>query len=158
MEYKGYTETMHFSHRDSLSQDFWLAKHIWRIVSFFFFAADMSQEGKTRWNEEESDVTAFSSYKAPGSVLSGLPLYAREWYEQHVWRCGRRTWRPVVMYIQGNAERSVGAHGWELLWSRSPELYDSPGPYFTTFILHRVAANLGCRRASCGTIFPRRRI
>lgn len=34
----------------------------------------------------------------------------------------------------------------------APELYDSPGPYFTTFILHRVAANLGCWRASCGRL------
>ena len=38
------------------------------------------------------------------------------------------------------------------------KLYDSPGPYFTTFILHRAAANLGCWCASCGSTFPRRRI
>lgn len=55
-------------------------------------------------------MTAFSSYKAPGSVLSGLPLYARERYEQHVWRCGRRTWWPVVMYIRGNTPRGELAH------------------------------------------------
>lgn len=67
-------------------------------------------------------------------------------YEQHVWRCGRRTWWLVVMYTAGQCRGREERRRTRVRItprSRSPELYDSPGPYFTTFILHRVAANLG---------------
>lgn len=91
-------------------------EHTFWGSSFFFSLADVSREGKTQRNEQESDVTAFSSCIAGPARPFRSPLYARPRYEQHVWRCGAAVVvRIYTIRTRGNvygsdAKRGTSAH------------------------------------------------
>jgi len=69
--------------------------YIWVIIPFFL---DGLEDKKSRAKRVEIGCDRLLFLYNAKSVLSDLPLYIRERYEQHVWQCGRRTWWLVVMY------------------------------------------------------------